>query len=294
MYTMSPPRSITVDVKKTLNTNPYSTVLQYQQLLEKVAIQIQKELRKTKDRNTLLELQHITKRLRTYGELLEPWARKKFATLLYALNKDNEKQWLQIGQQIAQLTRQKLSTPNINTTLIRHLNENVRLIKSMPEQAAQRVEKLIYENTLSGTYRSSALIPEIMKIGDITRNRAGLIARTETAKINSDLVKIRSENMGVYWYVWRTSQDIRVRDTHRVMKDVLVKWDDPPAPEELLGEKSYGHYHAGQIFNCRCYSEPVIDIDDISWPHKVYRNGKIIMMRKLDFVNMNEQYKKAA
>lgn len=277
-----------------MNTNPYPTVLQYQQLLETVADHIQKELKKTKNRSTLLELQHITKRLRSYSDILDVWAKKKLATIIFQLNKDNEKQWLQLGQQIARLTKQKLETPNIKNVLIKHLNNNVSLIKSMPEQAAQRVEKLIYENVISGTYRSSALIPEIMKIGNITRNRAGLIARTETAKINSDLVKIRSENMGVYWYVWRTSQDIRVRDTHRVMKDVLVKWDDPPSPEELLGEKSYGHYHAGQIFNCRCYSEPVIDIDDINWPHKVYRNGKIMMMRKLDFINMNQQYKKAA
>jgi len=274
-----------------MNTNPRNTVTQYQQLLESVSQEIIKELKRTKNRSTLLELQQMTKRLRDYSDKLDVWSRKKLGTLLYQLNKQNEQQWWKIGNEIARLTKQKLESPSVWEILQKHLEDNVRLIKSIPEQAAQRVEKLIYENVITGTMRSSALIPEIMKIGNITHNRAQLIARTETAKINSDLVKIRSENMGVYWYVWRTSEDARVRSSHDVMKDVLVKWDDPPSPEELDGLKSYGKYHAGMTFNCRCYAEPLIDIDDITFPHKVYRNGKIIMMRKIDFVNMDQQYR---
>jgi uncharacterized protein with gpF-like domain len=67
------------------------------------------------------------------------------------------------------------------------------------------------------------------------------------------------------------------------MDKVLVRWSDPPSPEALDGEKSYGKYHAGEIFNCRCFPEPVIDFDDVTWPHKVYSGGQIQMMTLAQF-----------
>ena len=67
------------------------------------------------------------------------------------------------------------------------------------------------------------------------------------------------------------------------MNDVLVSWNNPPSPELLVKEKDVGRYHAGNIWNCRCYSEPLIDIDDVKWPHKVYINGSIQKMSKARF-----------
>lgn len=67
------------------------------------------------------------------------------------------------------------------------------------------------------------------------------------------------------------------------MEGVIVNWNDPPSPEELAGEESVGHYHAGNIWNCRCYSEVLLDVDDVKWPHKVYSNGQIKNMSKKEF-----------
>jgi hypothetical protein len=65
---------------------------------------------------------------------------------------------------------------------------------------------------------------------------------------------------------------------------VLVSWRDPPSPEELAGEeKTYGKYHAGEIFNCRCEPLPLIEAEDVSWPHKVYTGGKIRMLGLKEF-----------
>jgi len=72
------------------------------------------------------------------------------------------------------------------------------------------------------------------------------------------------------------------------MDQVLVAWDNPASPETLDGAKrSYGHYHPGETYNCRCYARPLIRIDDVSWPHKVYHNGSIVMMRKADFTELS-------
>ena len=56
--------------------------------------------------------------------------------------------------------------------------------------------------------------------------------------------------------------------------------------EELIGKKSAGHYHAGGIYNCRCYEEPLLDIVDVTWPHKVYHAGKITKMSRKRFTDL--------
>ena len=161
---------------------------------------------------------------------------------------------------------------------------NAALIKTLPSDTAQKVVRDIEEYALSGLR-----VEEIEKlIQDKTRQHsrasARLIAQTEVSKTTSALTKARSEELGLRWYVWRTMEDgDRVRKSHRIMNDVLVSWNNPPSPELLVKEKDVGRYHAGNIWNCRCYSEPLIDIDDVKWPHKVYINGSIQKMSKARF-----------
>ena len=70
------------------------------------------------------------------------------------------------------------------------------------------------------------------------------------------------------------------------MDGVVVSWNDPPSPEKLVGEKAYGEYHAGETFNCRCYPEPILDVDDVNFPAKVYRRGRIQTMKKDEFTRL--------
>lgn len=162
--------------------------------------------------------------------------------------------------------------------------ENVLLIKTLPNDVAQKVVNDIAENAIKGARAES--IEKIIrdKTDQHSRASARLIARTETAKTMSALTKARCEQLGLRWYIWRTALDgTRVRLSHRIMEGVLVNWNNPPAPEELVGEKSAGHYHAGNIWNCRCYSEPVLELEDIRFPARVYYNGQIVMMNKSEF-----------
>ena len=161
---------------------------------------------------------------------------------------------------------------------------NASLIRTLPNDVAQKVTKNIAEEVLKGERARS--IEQIIRQETDKHSRASarLIARTEVSKTQSALTQARSEQIDLRWYVWRTALDgDRVRKSHRLMEGVLVNWKDPPSPEELAGEKSSGHYHAGNIYNCRCYPEPLLDIDDVRWPHKVYQNGQIISMGKRQF-----------
>lgn len=165
--------------------------------------------------------------------------------------------------------------------------ENVSLIKTLPEDVASKVVVDIAEHALQGKRSESIERLIIDKTDQHSRASARLIARTEVSKTSTALTKARSEQLGIQWYIWRTALDgNRVRISHQIMEGVLVNWNDPPSPEALAGEKNVGYYHAGNIWNCRCYSEPLIDIDVVHWPHKVYTNGKIITMKKGDFLQL--------
>lgn len=182
----------------------------------------------------------------------------------------------------------KLLMREINNGLKNDINiqieENANLIKTLPTDVAKKVTKDIEEMALKGM-RASEIAKVIRGQTDKhSRASAKLIARTEISKTTTALTKARCDNLDLHWYVWRTAEDgDRVRKSHRIMEGVLVNWNEPPSPEALAGEKSVGNYHAGNIWNCRCYPEPLIEIDDISWPHKVYTNGKIQTMGKMQF-----------
>lgn len=167
------------------------------------------------------------------------------------------------------------------------IEENASLIKTLPTDVAKKVTKDISDMALKGM-RASEIAKVIREQTDKhSRASAKLIARTEVSKTTTALTKARCDNLDLHWYVWRTMEDgDGVRKSHRIMEGVLVNWNEPPSPEALAGEKSVGNYHAGNIWNCRCYPEPLIEIDDISWPHKVYTNGKIQIMGKMQFKQM--------
>lgn len=174
-----------------------------------------------------------------------------------------------------------------NKVIQNQIIENANLIKTLPNDVAKKVVNDIAEASLKGMRAES--IEKIIrdKTDQHARASARFIARTETAKTQSALTKARCEELGLRWYVWRTAQDgNRVRKSHQVMEGVLVAWSNPPSPEELAGEISVGNYHAGNIYNCRCYSEPLLEIDDVKWPHKVHLNGQIQTMSKSEFIKI--------
>lgn len=172
----------------------------------------------------------------------------------------------------------------ISSSIKNQIMENANLIRTLPTDTAQKVVQNITEEAYKGK-RASEIARIIQEeTSKHSRASAKLIARTEVSKATTALTKARSEDLGLKWYVWRTALDgDRVRKSHRNMEGVLVAWSNPPSPEALVGEPSVGNYHAGNIWNCRCYPEPLISVDDVTWPHKVYYQGTIRKMGKREF-----------
>ena len=212
--------------------------------------------------------------------------------MVTALASDSAKTWREAaregmqGRRIYSALQREMAGPT-GFRVRSLIDENAELISTFPLDIAREETRYIQRESMKG--RRSKDIAEDLKarFPRISGNRINLIARTETSKASTDLTRARSDEMGLDWYVWRTSKDARVRQSHRLMDGVLLRWTDPASPEELNHEKSYGRYQPGKIFNCRCYPEPLLRIDQIAWPHKVYVEGRIRIMSRAQFMAMN-------
>ena len=163
------------------------------------------------------------------------------------------------------------------------IRENAKLISSVPLESAQVLVDEVTKAQQNGARPGTVSKMMKKRFPELLKSRTNLISRTETAKASSALTQARCERLAISWYQWETSQDQRTRASHKNMNGVIVPWSSAPSPEELIGEKSQGSYNAGQIFNCRCLIIPILTLDDIIFPARVYWQGKITQMTKQDF-----------
>jgi SPP1 gp7 family putative phage head morphogenesis protein len=189
------------------------------------------------------------------------------------------------GRMIYEALRRELQGP-VGQAVAEIIRENSLLISSLPVKLAEQTALYIGKRQSQGV-RSEAITQELqLKLPHLAKSRIHLIARTETAKAETAITQARAENIGVDWYEWRTSEDGRVRKSHRKMDGVLCAFSDPPSPEQLTGEPSAGAYPPGGIYNCRCLALPVIDIREISFPRRVYYGGHLQRMGKTQFMRI--------
>jgi SPP1 gp7 family putative phage head morphogenesis protein len=171
------------------------------------------------------------------------------------------------------------------------VRENAVLISSLSIEAATTFTEEIEKAQQAGARASTLDKMARSRFPELLRSRVHLISRTETSKASSALTQARAEHLNLPCYIWRTSKDARVRDSHRLMDGVVCFWADPVSPEALAGEKSYGPYNCGDAPNDRCYPEVVLTLDDIAFPARVATKGRIITMTKQQFkqqFNMQE------
>jgi len=164
---------------------------------------------------------------------------------------------------------------------------NAKLIRSVPSMIAQHLTQKAVTLQQEGK-RDLEIIAELKRLAPkLTKSKMRLISRTEIARAGTDLDKLRAENLGLEWAVWSTSEDQRVRPSHRNLDGVLMNWNDPPQPESLIGEKStLGRGFGGQFPNCRCSMLSLANLDEIKWPTRLYRNGAITRVTRAQFVRL--------
>lgn len=142
-----------------------------------------------------------------------------------------------------------IQNEDLQDILIATTRENVALIRSIPEEYFKQIETMVFTGTTQGS-KAGPMIKQIQKIGRTTKNRAKVIARDQSSKLNSALNQQRQQNLGVEEYIWRTSKDERVRPTHKSKNGKVFRWDKPPK----------GTGHPGQDIQCRCVAQAIIKV----------------------------------
>ena len=140
------------------------------------------------------------------------------------------------------------NSPNISERVNTLTAGNIQLIKSIRSQYLDKVQNAVMQAMVKGTLNKD-LSTQIKALGQTTEKRAMFIARDQSSKLNAALTQARHEDVGVTKYMWSTSGDERVRDSHAEKDGQIFVYANPPADTG----------HPGHDVNCRCVAIAVFD-----------------------------------
>lgn len=143
------------------------------------------------------------------------------------------------------------------------IDQNVSLIKSIPQDALSEMHSIVSQGFKTGATLTS-IEKEIRNTYHVKRSSAKLLARDQIAKLNGQLTKQQQTDAGVNEYIWSTSGDSRVRETHKKLDGKKFRWDDPPVVTPP--GKPVRRCHPGEDYQCRCVALPVFDISTVDVP----------------------------
>ena len=229
---------------------------EYERQLRKVARAVAAIIEPYVEGATIPQLPALLKQLQAYSDIIGPWATRVAESMLEKVRSSDKRAWRAEDKKFTQGFRSIVGDTAVGRESVRLLGEQVGLIKSLPTKAGERAQQLAVDATIN-VRRANDVAADLRNIGNVTEARAMLIARTEIAKANSTMTQARSAALGSSAYIWRTAGDEAVRESHAEMEGEVVRWDQPP----LLSDGTVTH--AGQIYNCRCYAEPILpDLDE--------------------------------
>ena len=137
----------------------------------------------------------------------------------------------------------------INATV----NQNVGLIKSIPQQYLSQVEGMVMRSVQTGRDMGQ-LSKDLQTQLGVTKRRAALIAKDQNNKASSAMQRARQTEMGITEAVWMHSHGGKVpRPSHVKMNNKRYDvskgmWDDDEGK----------YVFPGELINCRCVSRSVI------------------------------------
>lgn len=156
-----------------------------------------------------------------------------------------------------------LDSPEVSESIRLSSVEAADLIRTIPKDYIGRVSQAVYQSFRQQPFpEGRTLAQEIQFLSGVTRERARVIARDQTSKMNASLTEIRQTNLGIEEYIWRTAEDRRVVGTpggkypegnskhgnHYVRNGKIFRWDSPP-PDG----------HPGWPIQCRCVALGIVD-----------------------------------
>lgn len=156
-----------------------------------------------------------------------------------------------------------IDNPAIHDSVMLSAEEAAKLITTIPEDYVGRISSAVVQSIRGQPFPDGrSLAEEIREIGKITIERAQVIARDQTSKMNAYINQVRQTSIGIEEYIWRTAEDNRVvgdpsglypkgnamHGNHYVRNGRIYRWDNPPYDGP-----------PGYAINCRCIAIPIVD-----------------------------------
>lgn len=200
------------------------------------------------------------------------------------VNKYNREQTMETLRQALGIDVGTVIKESMKEDLDMMMYEAAMYIKTIPNELVLKVADRVLQHykgipmpenrTLAGQIR------EEFKVSD---GRAKVLARDQTAKMNTSISALRQKEVGIDKYIWETSKDKRVVGTpgglykkinpkhknHYKMEGLLCRWDDPTVYSKDKGktwikrEADMPMNHPGDDILCRCRPAPYIDIEEL-------------------------------
>lgn len=136
------------------------------------------------------------------------------------------------------------------------VEQNVQLIKSIPEQYLTQVQGAVMRSVQTGRDLGS-LSKELQNQYGVTKRRAGMIARNQNNSATSAMQRVRQMELGIEYAIWLHSHGGREpRRTHVANSGKRYKIADGWFDSD---PKVRRYIRPGELINCRCVSKPIIE-----------------------------------
>ena len=148
--------------------------------------------------------------------------------------------------------RPLLTEAAVQAHMTEAIRTNVNLIRTIPPRFHDGLRRRIEQEFIANPFDQKRLMELFQDEFGSTNYNLRRLTRDQTQKMNADLNEMRQRQLGVTEYIWRTSEDERVRPTHADNNGKTFQWTSPPP---VTGPP-------GQDVQCRCLSEPIITPDN--------------------------------
>lgn len=205
----------------------------------------------SKARTLFAELKRLQKHWDTYFDQLATRLATKTVDALY---RENVNAWK--GQmRKAGFTVDLQLTPSQRLILDAKVQENVSLIRSIPEQFHKDVEGIVLRSFTAGRDLHT-MAAKIKERGDVTTRRAALIARDQSNKATAQMNAARQRELGLTYATWKHSSAGK-EPRHDHVRAGREGWIFDTQKGIDFGD-GFGPVLPGEAINCRCVSRTII------------------------------------
>lgn len=154
--------------------------------------------------------------------------------------------------------------PAAKDELLKNWEANFNLLcKSAESDAKKDISRIVAQAENEGWGMKQLERAVMVELPSKYASRAKLIARTESAKLNSEVTLESFRETGCEYYTWMAAMDERTRTEHAMMHGLICSVNDPTVwyeenPEDPLHpiqhqrDDTMVHLHPGEDYQCRC------------------------------------------